>query len=85
MDVAGAPDLQPVRRREPQPCDREEPASANNLNQLESFRAPRKEPHPADLLIVAWRDPQQRVQPNPRWVGVVICYGSSRNTLPGPL
>lgn len=45
----GAPDLQPARKRGPQSHDCEQLGSANKLSELESLRAPRQEPDPADF------------------------------------
>ena len=58
----GAPDLQPARKRGPQSPDCEQLGSANKMSELESLRAPRQEPDPADVGLGR---PSAEGPPNP--------------------
>lgn len=58
----GSPDLQPGRKRGPQSYNCEQRGSANKLSELESLRAPRQEPDPADFGL---ERPSAEGPPNP--------------------
>lgn len=71
----GAPDLQPGRKRGPQSYNCEQLGSANKLSELESLRAPRQEPDPADFGLErpSAEGPPNPCPPRPPQASMVIC------------